>query len=127
MKIIKWIGIALLGLLAAGSFNPLLAVSEQREAYNKMVEEATREADEYLQEKENEKKAAEADAQSRQDSALAEKIEAESQRINAEMDNVRERGIGSGFSQGMKDNLLKQLQDKLDQLTSDPEAYFQGQ
>jgi hypothetical protein len=27
----------------------------------------------------------------------------------------------------MKDNLLKQLQEKLDQLTSDPEAYFQGQ
>jgi hypothetical protein len=55
MKIMKWIAIALLGLLAAGSFNPLLAVSEQREAYNKMVEEATREADEYLQEKENAK------------------------------------------------------------------------
>jgi tetratricopeptide (TPR) repeat protein len=55
MKILKWIAIALLGLLAAGSFNPLLAVSEQREAYNKMVEEATQEADEYLQEKENAK------------------------------------------------------------------------
>ncbi len=127
MKIMKSIAIAMLCLLVGGSFNPLLAVSEQRQAYNKMVEEATREAEEYLQEKENAKKAAEAKAQSKKDAALSEKIEVESQRIIAEMDGIRQRGIGSGFSQGMKDNLLKQLQDKLDLLTSDPEAYFQGQ
>ena len=127
MKTMTWIAVTLLGLLAAGSFNPLLAVSEQRQAYDKMVEEATQEADEYLQEKEDAKKAAEAEAQSQQDSALSEKIQAESQRINAEMDSVRQRGMGSGFTQGMKDNLLKQLQEKLDLLTSDPEAYFGGQ
>ena len=43
------------------------------------------------------------------------------------MDAIRNRGLGPGFTQGMKDNLLKQLQDKLDLLTSDPEAYFAGQ
>ena len=127
MKTMKWIAIALLGLLATGSFSPLLAVSEQRQAYDKMVEEATQEADEYLQEKENAKKATEAEAQSKQDSALSEKIEAERTRIEAQMDEIRNRGMGGGFTQGMKDNLLKPLQDKLDLLTSDPEAYFAGQ
>ena len=127
MKTMKWIAIALLGLLATGSFSPLLAVSEQRQAYDKMVEEATQEADEYLQEKENAKKTTEAEAQSKQDSALSEKIEAERTRIEAQMDAIRNRGMGGGFTQGMKDNLLKPLQDKLDLLTSDPEAYFAGQ
>jgi chromosome segregation ATPase len=127
MKIAIWIAIALMGLLATGSCNPLLAVSEQRQAYDKMVEEATKEADAYLQEKENAKKAAEAEAQSTKDSALSERIQAESQRIQAEMDSIRKRSMGSGYTQGMKDNQLKQLQEKLDRLTSDPEAYFGNQ
>ncbi|MDX2452579.1 hypothetical protein [Desulfosarcina sp.] len=127
MKLMKWIAISLLGLLAVGAFTPLPAVDEARQAYNKMVEESTQEADEYLQEKENTKKATEAKAQSKKDSALSEKIEAERTRIEAQMDEIRNRGMGGGFTEGMKDNLLKPLQDKLDLLTSDPEAYFAGQ
>ena len=110
-----------------GAFTPLPAVDEARQAYDKMVEESVKEADEYMQDKENAKKATEAKAQSKQDSALSEKIEAERTRIEAQMDEIRNRGMGGGFTQGMKDNLLKPLQDKLDLLTSDPEAYFAGQ
>ncbi|WP_372682666.1 hypothetical protein [Desulfosarcina sp.] len=127
MKLMKWIVVTLVGLLVVGAFSPLPAVDEARQAYNKMVEESVKEADEYLQEKESQKKAADAQTQSMQDSALSEKIQAESQRIQAEMDAVSKRGLGPTFSQGMKDNLLEQLQDKLDQLTSDPEGYFAGQ
>jgi hypothetical protein len=127
MKLMKWIAITLLGLLAVGSLTPLPAVDEARQAYDKMVEESVKEADEYLQEKESQKKAADTQAQSMQDSALSEKIEAERTRIEAQMDAIRNRGMGGGFTQGMKDNQLKPLQDKLDLLTSDPEAYFAGQ
>ncbi|MBR9987244.1 MAG: hypothetical protein KFF68_15180 [Desulfosarcina sp.] len=127
MNFIKWIAISLVGLLAVGAFTPLPAVDEARQAYNKMVEESVKEADEYLQEKEGKKKVADAQAQSEQDSALSEKIQAEVQRIQAEKDTVSNRGLGPTFSQGMKDNLLEQLQNKLDRLTSDPEGYFAGQ
>ena len=127
MKILKWMAIILLSLLALGAFSPLPAVDEARQAYNKMVEESVKEADEYLQETENRKKAADAQSQSMQDSALTERIQAEAQRIQTEMDAVSNRGLGPTFSQGMKDNLLQQLQDKRDRLTSDPEAYFAGQ
>ena len=127
MKLMKWIAITLLGLLAIGAFTPLSAVDEARQAYDKMVEESVKEADEYLQEKESQKKAADTQAQSMQDSALSEKIEAERTRIEAQMDEIRNRGMGGGFTQGMKDKQLKPLQDKLDLLTSDPEAYFAGQ
>ena len=127
MKILKWMAIILLSLLALGAFSPLPAVDEARQAYNKMVEESVKEADEYLQETENRKKAADAQSQSMQDSALTERIQAEAQRIQTEMDAVSNRGLGPTFSQGMKDNLLQQLQDKRDRLTSDPEAYCAGQ
>ncbi len=127
MKLMTWIAITLLGLLAVGALTPLPAVDEARQAYDKMVEESVKEADEYLQGKERKKKAADAQAQSEQDSALSERIQAEVQRIQAEMDAVSNRGLGPTFSQGMKDNLLKQLQDKLDRLSSDPEGYFAGQ
>ncbi len=127
MEQMKWIAITLLCLFVTGGVSPLLAVDEQRQAYDKMVDEATKEADEYLQEKENEIKATEAEVQAQQDAALDERIRAEQERIKAEMDAVQGRGLSTTFSQGMKDNLLRQLQDKLDQLMSDPQAYLGGQ
>ncbi len=77
-----------------------------------MVEEATKKADEYLQEKRE------------QNAAPAERIQAEQERIVAGMDTVRGRDIGPIFTQGMRDNLLRQLHDKLTQLMSTPQAYF---
>jgi vacuolar-type H+-ATPase subunit E/Vma4 len=124
MKPLKWIGIFLLCQLAVGGAIPALSADEARQAYDKMVEEATREADEYVQEKQSQHKAAATKSQGKQDAALEKRVQAESERITTEMDSVSKRGIGSGFTQGMKDNLLQQLQDKLDRLTSDPEAYF---
>lgn len=127
MKSMQWIAISLLGLLASGALTPLPAANEARQAYDKMVEESVKEADEYQQEEESKKKAAEAETRTQQEVAMDERVKAERKRIGAEMDAIRNRGIGSGFTQGMKDNLLEQQQDKLDQLISDPEAYFQRQ
>ena len=53
MATMKWFGVLLLTTLVVGTLNPLYAVDEQRQAYDKMVEEATREADEYVEEKKN--------------------------------------------------------------------------
>ena len=126
MKVMIRIGLFLLCLPAAGATFPALAVDEARQAYDKMVEEATREADEYLQEKQEQHKATAADRQATPDNTLEQRIRAERQRILTEMDTVRGRGLGPNFTQGMKDNLLQELQEKLGALMSDPEAYFSG-
>ncbi|BBO67586.1 hypothetical protein DSCA_15160 [Desulfosarcina alkanivorans] len=47
----KSIVIAFLCLFVSGGFSSSMAVDKQRQAYDKMVEEATREADGYVQEK----------------------------------------------------------------------------
>lgn len=123
----KWIAITLLFLSAVAVPRPLPAVDEQRQAYDRMVEKATNEADEYLQEKKKEQQASQTEAQSQHEVAIEERVEAERGRIEAEMDAVRERGFSATFTQGMRDNLLRQLQDRLDQLMSDPESYFGGE
>lgn len=127
MKPIFLIGLALLCLSAAGSAVTALAADEARKAYDKMVEEATREADEYVQEKQKEQQASAAQTNQQKDDAFEGRVQAESQRIHAEMDIVRGRGLSSTFTQGMKDNLLQELQSKLNELMSDPQAYFGGQ
>lgn len=127
MKQMKWIILALVCLIASGSFDRVPAVDKQRQEYDKMVDEATREADEYVQEKQQAAEDAAEESQSQEDTALDKRANEERERIEKEMDAVRGRGFSSTFTQGMKDNQLKQLQAKLDQLMSDPAAYFEGQ
>ena len=124
MKQLKWIAFILMCLLTAG---PALATDEARQAYDKMVEEATQEADEYLEEKQQKMQETEKKKRVEKDAALQERIQKEREKIMAQMDKVQQRGLGPDFTQGMKDNLLKGWQDRLDLLNSDPEAYFSGQ
>lgn len=120
----NWISLALLALLATGGATPLPAADEARQAYDQMVEEATREADEYLEEKTRQRSEQAQDSQPTLDPAFAEQVQAERERIETEMDTVRQRGLGPDFTLGMKENRLKELQEKLNQLLSDPQAYF---
>lgn len=127
MKTMKWFGVFLLASLAIGSLNPLYAVDEQRQAYDKMVEEATREADEYVEEKKKEQAQAAEKKREIEENSLDNRVEAERERLEAEMEKVRARGLGPDFTMGMKRNRIKELETKHNQLISDPEAYFSEQ
>jgi len=124
MKLVTPISCIVVFMVIIVCSSPAPAVDEARQAYDKMVEEATREADAYLQEKEDRKQAAEADSREYEDVALTEKANAERERILTEMDAVRQRGLGPNFTQGMKASQLENLQHRLDRLTSDPAEYF---
>ena len=127
MKIVKPIGYISAFLVIFACFSPSPAADEARRAYDKMVEEATREADAYLQEKEDRQQAAEAASRENENVALKEKAGAERERILTEMDAVQQRGLGPNFTQGMKESQLEKLQHRLDRLTSDPAEYFKEQ
>ncbi|BBO78554.1 hypothetical protein DSCW_59710 [Desulfosarcina widdelii] len=124
MKTTACLGFFLLAILSGGIVNPLLAADEQRQAYDKMVEEATREADEYVQQKQKEQREAAKQAEEKASSADDKRVQAERKRLKTEMNNVRARGLGPNFTEGMRENQLKELESKLDQLNSDPKAYF---
>ncbi len=121
------IGIVSICLLAFTFAGQALATDKARQAYDQMVEEATRESEAYLEEKEQADKAMQEAAQAEQDAALGEQVQAEQARIQAQMDAIRGRGLSTTYTRGMQDNQLQQLQEKLDLLMSDPEAYFSGQ
>ena len=127
MKLVKPIGCISAFMVIFACFSPAPAADEARQAYDEMVEEATREADAYLQEKEDRKQAAKAADREKENDALKKRTAAEQKRILTEMDAVRQRGLGPNFTQGMKDSQLADLQQRLDRLTSDPADYFKGQ
>jgi hypothetical protein len=117
-------GLVLICLLALNYVDETVAADKARQAYDQMVEEAKRESEAYLKEKEQADKEMQEAAQAQQDAVLEERMQAEQARIQAQMDAIRGRGLSSTYTQGMRDNQLQQLQDKLDRLMSDPEAYF---
>jgi len=123
MATMKWFGVFLLTTLVVGTLNPLYAVDEQRQAYDKMVEEATREADQYVDEKRKEQ--AETAEKRKSSSVTDPRVEKERQRLEAEMEKVRERGLGPDFTEGMRSAKLQELQTQLDRLNRDPQAYFE--
>lgn len=127
MKLMTYLGIVLLFIVANGHFSSPCVADEQKQAYDKMVEEATREADDYIEQKQREQRQAADAVQTRQSADLDTRVQAERDRIEGEMDTVRERGLGPNYTEGMRENQLRLLQEKLDQLISDPEAYFEGQ
>ncbi len=124
MNLVKWCCLVMLVLLATGQINWAHAVDEQRQAYDKMVEEATREADAYVEQKQQEQKQASENAKAETDASLNERVQAERQRLQSEMETVQKRGLGPNFTEGMRANQLQELQNKLNQLTSDPQTYF---
>jgi V/A-type H+-transporting ATPase subunit G/H len=124
MKWILWLGIFPLAVTTIGLYNPVYAVDEQRQAYDQMVEEATREADAYLEQKQKEQQEAAKEAQEQTEAAGDERIEAERQRLEDEIDKVRERGLDPNYTEGMRENQLQELEEKINLLNSDPEAYF---
>jgi len=122
MATMKWFGVFLLTALIIGTLNPLYAVDEQRQAYDKMVEEATREADEYVEEKKKEQVET---AEKRKSSNVVDpRVENERQRLETEMEKLRKRGLGPDFTEGMRSAKMQELQTQLDQLNRDPQAYF---
>ena len=87
-----------------------------RQEYERMVEEASREADRYLKEQ-AEKKALEEEATRNQQAAeQSQRVEAERNRLLKEMEAIQNRGLGPTFTLGMKENLIRQIQEQIEQL-----------
>ena len=124
MKSMTVCGFFMVMFLVIGLLNPLWAVDEQRQAYDQMVEEATREADEYVQQKQQEQQAAAEQMEKAANATVDERVQVERDRLEAEMDKIRERSLGPNYTEGMRENQLQELETRLDQLDSDPQAYF---
>jgi Skp family chaperone for outer membrane proteins len=95
-----------------------------REEFNRMVDEANRQADEQIADQEKAKARAAAAEENRKQNSLAERVAAERKALQAEIDSIAARALGPTFSAGQKAAMIKALQDKINRMVRDPEAYF---
>mgnify|MGYP000336130874 CR=1 FL=1 len=90
-----------------------------RQEFNRMVEEASQEADRHF-EKEAQKKAEAAQAaQQREQEKRIEALRQERQKLQQEIESIRNRGLSTTFSAGQKAYLIEQVQEKIDQINKE--------
>jgi biopolymer transport protein ExbB/TolQ len=94
---------------------------QHRQAYDRMVEEANQEADRHFEEQAEKKARAREAEKQRQKEKHDQELDRERQQLQREIEAIRNRGLGPGFSTGQKEHLIKQIQEKLDQLDERPE------
>lgn len=97
---------------------------QSKENYNRMVKQANQQSEEEFEAVQEKNARIKAEQQENKDHALKQKIDAEMQRLEAEIVKIQSRGLGPNFTQGMKDNLTNQVQEKMAELSASPEAYF---
>lgn len=92
--------------------------NQRRQEYDRMVEDASQSADRHFEEQaEKEKRQAEA-RQQREQEMKNQQIEKARAELLKEIDDLQKRGYSATFTQGMKENLIKAVQEKIDQLES---------
>lgn len=87
-----------------------------RQEYNRMVKEASEKADRHFNEQAREKALKEEERQKQQIEAKEQRIAEQRARLEKEIQTIRNRALGPNFTKGMQDNLVRQLQKKIDQL-----------
>lgn len=98
--------------------------AQRRQKYNRMVEDASKSADRHF-EQQARKKAQDTEARRQQHmQAQTRKIDEERANLQKEIDRIQGRGLGPTFSSGQKENLIRQVQERMNHLEGDPDNYF---
>jgi hypothetical protein len=97
----------------------------QRQEFDRMAEEAGKEADRHFEEQAA-KQAQEEEAERQQQKVeeQGKRVEEELARLSMEIEEIKKRGLGPSYTIGMRENQIKLVQEKIDLLKGDPEAYF---
>jgi hypothetical protein len=87
-----------------------------RQEYDRMVEEASQEADRHFQEQTEMKAKARQAAQQQKQAKHTQQLEQKRQQLQKEIEAIQNRGLSPTFSPGQKEYLIKQIQDQIDQI-----------
>lgn len=96
---------------------------QSRQTYDRMVEDASQRAEQAV-EQQARQKAQEAQAERTQRlKAQAQQIEEKRAKLQKNIDALEGRALSPTFSMGQKEYLIKQVQEKINQLESNPDGY----
>lgn len=90
--------------------------NQRRQEYNRMVERASESADRHFEEQAREKERQAEARQQREQDAKDQQLEKARAELLRQIDNIQNRGYSATFTQGMKENLINAVQEKIDQL-----------
>lgn len=89
---------------------------EAQDAYDKMIKEVQNENRQTDMERAQEAKQKELKEKEAAEAARKAKIQAERDRLQKQIDELKGRALSPTFSPGMRDNLIKQIQEQIDAL-----------
>ena len=89
---------------------------QSRQKYNRMVEDASRSADQHFKEQAQKKVRNAKAKREQQQEKQARQIESELAKLQNEIDDLNGRGLSPTFSSGQKEHLIKQAQEKINTL-----------
>ena len=93
-----------------------VGAQQSRQEYDRMVKDASREADRHF-EQQAIKKTRQAEArQQKEQEQKAQQLEQERAELQKQIEEIQKRGYSPTFTKGMQDNLIKEVQEKIDQL-----------
>jgi len=90
-----------------------------RQAYDRMVKEAAQEADRQFNQQEQEKARRIETKKQQEATAEALRVAQERDRLMKQIEEIKNRGYSATFTKGMQDNLIREVQEKIDKLESD--------
>lgn len=96
---------------------------QNRQTYNRMVEDASQSADRHFEEQAQQKAQAAQAERTQQMAAQAQRNEEERAKLQKNIDDLKGRALSTTFSKGQKEYLIKQVQEKIDQLENNPDGY----
>ena len=88
----------------------------RRREFERMVEEASEEADRHFDQQARQKARQDAQRKQSEKQARNQLTAEEKARLMNEIEALQNRALGPNFTQGMRENLIRQLREKLDQL-----------
>jgi predicted transcriptional regulator len=89
---------------------------QRRRDFNRMAEEAGKAADQHFEEQDEKKQQAAEAQRQRQQAEKSRQVAEEQANLQKQIEALQARGLGPNFSAGQRDNLIRQLQEQIDQL-----------
>lgn len=93
-----------------------VGADRNRQEFDRMVEGASEEADRHFDQQARKKKQQATKRQQQKKETLERQAAEERARLMKEIEAIQNRGLGPNFTKGMRDNLIRDLQEKIDEL-----------
>ena len=89
---------------------------KRRQDFDRMAQEAGEDADRHFEEQAKKREQAAEDQRRRQQAEKSRQVAEDRAKLQKQIEDIQARGLGPNFSAGQRDNLIRQIQEKIEGL-----------